>query len=78
MAVALFILGEDKKMANAIRYAMIKDGIVQNVCLWDGDTNTWTPPDGYLVIPAPDHIGTGWGYLDGVWTPPAANEEASA
>ena len=54
----------------AIRYAMIKDSIVENICLWDGDTSVWSPPDGYLVIPAPDYIGVGWGYADGVWTEP--------
>lgn len=25
--------------------------IVENVCIWDGNTETWQPPSGYLVIP---------------------------
>lgn len=57
-------------MSNAIRYAMIKDNVVQNVCLWDGDTSTWSPPDDMLVIPAPDYVGVGWGYEDGNWISP--------
>jgi len=59
----------------AIRYAMIKDGIVQNISLWDGDTTKWTPPDDMIVIPAPDHVGVSWGYADGVWTEPVVQSE---
>lgn len=63
-------------MSEAIRYAMIKDGKVENVCLWDGDVSKWTPPDDMEVIPAPDHIGVGWTY-DGVsWSPPVVEEPA--
>ena len=25
-------------------YLMIQANVVTNVCVWDGDTNTWTPP----------------------------------
>ena len=59
----------------AIRYAMIKDGTVQNICLWDGDTTTWQPPDDMTVISAPDHVGVGWGYAGGVWTEPVVEDE---
>lgn len=24
--------------------------ICENITLWDGDTNTWTPPSGYLML----------------------------
>lgn len=44
---------------DAIRYAMVKDNVVYNVCLWNGDTNTWQPPnDGTLMI-ANDWVGIG-------------------
>jgi len=47
-------------------WAMILNGIVDNVCLWDGDTNTWQPPAGYLMEPIPDPntdgVGIGWGW----------------
>jgi hypothetical protein len=25
--------------------------ICDNSCMWDGDTNTWQPPIGYLMLP---------------------------
>lgn len=34
------------------RYAMVKDNVVVNVVLWDGDTAKWQPPtDGTIMIP---------------------------
>ena len=39
---------------------MIRDGVVENVSLWDGDLNKWTPPNGVDCVPAPDEIGIGW------------------
>lgn len=53
---------------------MIRDGIVQNISLWDGDTTRWQPPEDMLVIPAPDYVGVGWGYADGMWTEPVTEE----
>ena len=45
-------------------WAMIQDSVVVNVCIWDGDTNTWQPPEGYLmvVIPEGSGVGIGWGW----------------
>ena len=61
----------------AIRYAMIKDGVVVNVSLWDGDTFKWQPPEGVLCVPAPDHVGIGWGYVNDEWHAPiVSNEQA--
>ena len=54
----------------AIRYAMIRDGKVENISLWDGDTTRWQPPEDMLVIPAPDHVGVGWGYDGSNWSEP--------
>lgn len=31
------------------RHAVIKDGKVHNVIIWDGQTN-WAPPEGYIVV----------------------------
>jgi len=42
------------------RWAMIQNGIVINVCLWDGDLKTWQPPEDVIMQPAPDNIGIGW------------------
>lgn len=62
-------------MADAIRHAMIRNGVIENISLWDGDVNNWTPPEDMLVIPAPDHVGVGWGYDGTDWKPPVVEEE---
>lgn len=33
-------------------YLMINEAtnVVDNVCLWDGSTDTWSPPSGYLML----------------------------
>lgn len=54
----------------AERWAMIKDAVVINVCLWDGDTNTWRPPEDIEMQPAPDDVGIGWGWDGSAFTPP--------
>lgn len=56
------------------RWAMIQNGVVINVCLWDGLTTTWQPPAGVEMQPAPDHVAIGWGYADGVWVAPVIEE----
>ena len=52
------------------RYAMILNGKVDNICLWDGDTKKWQPPEAYICIPAPDNIGIGWTYDGNTWAEP--------
>lgn len=32
-------------------YLIIEQNIVTNVCVWDGDTDTWTPPEGSVWVP---------------------------
>lgn len=56
------------------RWAMIKDGVVVNVCLWDGNTATWTPPADVEMQPAPDEVAIGWTY-DGEWHRPEPTPE---
>ena len=43
----------------ATRYAMVKDNIVYNVCLWNGDLTTWQPPDDGTIMIANDWAGIG-------------------
>jgi hypothetical protein len=31
-------------------YLQIENGVVTNVCLWDGDTNTWQPPADAIML----------------------------
>jgi len=59
-----------------IRYAMIRNNIVENISLWDGDTIKWQPPIDILVIPAPDHVGVNWGFDGSNWIPPIIEEPA--
>lgn len=54
---------------------MIRDGVVENVSLWDGDTFKWTPPEGIVCIPAPDEIGIGWTWDGSNWTAPVVQTE---
>lgn len=55
-----------------MRYALIRNGVVDNICEWDGDESTWGPPAGVSVIAAPDHVGVGWTYNGEAWAPPAS------
>lgn len=32
-------------------YLIIQENIVTNVVLWDGDIQSWTPPNGALALP---------------------------
>lgn len=32
-------------------YLIIENNTVTNIVLWDGDTNTWQPPQGSIVLP---------------------------
>ena len=53
------------------RYAIVKDGFVENVI--DYEEQPTTPPpgfeDGYVAIQS-DVAGPGWTYANGVFTPP--------
>lgn len=42
-------MGENMTTQN---YLMINESanVVENICVWDGDTNTWQPPQGYLML----------------------------
>lgn len=58
------------------RYAMVNEatGVVDNVCNWDGELATWTPPAGYTMVRLTDeqhyHVGMLWTYANGVFTAP--------
>jgi len=62
-------------------WAMIQDSVVVNVCIWDGDTNTWQPPSEYLMEPIPDpnpdNIGIGWGWDGANFVAPPEPEPVS-
>jgi hypothetical protein len=54
------------------RYALVAAGVVVNVILWDGNADTWSPPDGTTAVECPDEAGIGWTYADGNWSAPEA------
>jgi hypothetical protein len=41
------------------RYAMVKDNVVYNTCLWNGSLETWQPPDDGTLMIANDWAGIG-------------------
>jgi len=51
-----------------MNYAIIEQGKVTNVTLWDGIT-PWTPAAGEAVA-CPENVGIGWTYDGTDWTPP--------
>ncbi|EPT4023353.1 hypothetical protein [Enterobacter roggenkampii] len=55
-----------------MRYALITDGIVVNIVIWDGEGHIF---DDYQVVKI-DGIpcGIGWIYEDGVFTDPESSE----
>ncbi|HFK2694838.1 TPA: hypothetical protein ACG1DO_004688 [Kluyvera ascorbata] len=50
-------------------YAVVVDGVVVNVVMWDG-VSDWRPEKGEAVK-TDGTVGIGWLYLDGEFTPPA-------
>lgn len=47
-------------------YLMISpSNIVENVCVWDGNTDTWTPPAGYTMLPQATTPALVWKVVDG-------------
>ncbi|HAT3955397.1 TPA: hypothetical protein I9Y43_004038 [Kluyvera ascorbata] len=49
-------------------YAVVENGIVINVVVWDGQSE-WNPDVGE-AIPATDGVGIGWTYSNGVFEAP--------
>lgn len=43
-------------------YCMINEAtnVCDNVCLWDGDPQTWTPPAGYLMLAQATTLARVW------------------
>lgn len=53
------------------RWAMVDgNGIVVNVCNWDGDLFTWQPPEGITMVRAGDDVGIGWTWDGQTWISP--------
>ena len=53
-----------------MQYAIIRDGIVENVAEWDGES-PWTPPDGTTLQSLEGSTaGPGWSFDGEQFTPP--------
>ena len=63
-------------------YALVnkETNVVDNVCAWDGNTQTWTPPSTHDVVLVPSNIGIGvsWTYENGVFVEPVYPEVVAA
>jgi hypothetical protein len=56
-----------------MRYALVKDGQVVNVILWDGET-PFDADSTPVLIPDELAVGPGWSYDGTSWTAPAVEE----
>ena len=36
------------------RYAVVRDGVVENLIIWDGGAEGWQPPEGSIAVLIPD------------------------
>jgi hypothetical protein len=47
-----------------MRYAVVNttSNIVENIVQWDGNSETWQPPDGSIAVEAPDDVEVGASY----------------
>ena len=63
-----------------MNYAIVKDGVVINVVVWDGDTTNWSPEDGTDAVPVTDGVlaGIGYAYDGKVFTAPPTPEPTAA
>ena len=41
-------------------YLVIENNVVTNVCVWDGDVNKWTPPEGSVLLPQNTTLALVW------------------
>lgn len=58
---------------SAGRYAIVENGTVVNVVIWDGDTTVWQPPKGTTANLLPDDspVSPGWTFDGTNYAPPA-------
>lgn len=52
------------------KYAIVKDGVVVNVALWDGESD-WSPSEGEAIL-CPDDVSPGWLYENEIFVDPNA------
>ena len=58
-----------------MNYAIIKNGIVENIVIWDGKSE-W--PESASAILSTEGMGIGWHYVNGVFSAPTPTDEELA
>lgn len=56
-----------------MQYALVKDGVVENIVEWDGTGNPF--PDYEVIAVSAGGVGVGWLWQDGVFVNPNAPSE---
>lgn len=53
-------------------YAIVADGVVENIVVWNGDTSVWQPPEGSIAVrlSPTDAISIGYTYDGTKFSPP--------
>jgi hypothetical protein len=41
--------------------------VCDNICVWDGNTEVWSPPDGILPLPQLTTPTKDWEWIDNQW-----------
>lgn len=54
-----------------MRYAIVTDGVVENIVEWDGGEG-WSPPEGSEAVEAVGSVSMGWTYDGDEFAPPTA------
>ncbi|EFC2565626.1 hypothetical protein AFM40_003331 [Escherichia coli] len=55
-------------------YAVVQNGVVVNITVWDGESE-WNPSDGVAVL-AEEGVGVGWSYDGKKFIKPASKPDA--
>lgn len=51
------------------KYAIVINGTVVNVALWDGETD-WQPDGEFIQLDDDSRVGPGWAYVEGTFVEP--------
>lgn len=51
-------------------YLEVRNNVVVNVVVWDGDVNTWTPPEGSTMLIQATTPAIVWVNLNGIYDTP--------
>jgi hypothetical protein len=59
-----------------MRYAIVKDNIIENICLWCGDEDVWAPPVDVVMVNIENiNCDIGWLLIDDQFVPPEQDND---